>query len=108
MPAFVPFTAIRYADDDLAEVIAPPYDVLSDADVDRLAARSDHNIVHVDVPRGGDDRYVVAAAALTGWLAAQPVPTPSKAADRLPAPMPLPCGGVPSGAAPASAGGPGR
>jgi cytochrome c553 len=33
--------------------------------------------------------------ALTGWLATQPVPTPSKAAQSLPAPMPLPCGGVP-------------
>jgi uncharacterized protein (DUF1015 family) len=69
MPAFSPFTAIRYADADLAEVIAPPYDVLSDADVDRYAARSEHNIVHVDVPRGAADRYARAAAVLTGWLA---------------------------------------
>jgi cytochrome c553 len=37
--------------------------------------------------------------ALTGWLAAQPVPSPSKAAASLPAPMPLECGGVPSSAA---------
>lgn len=69
MPAFVPFTAIRYAADDLADVIAPPYDVLSDADVDRFGARSEHNIVHVDVPRGGADRYAAAATVLTGWLA---------------------------------------
>lgn len=34
-------------------------------------------------------------AAVTGWLAAQPVPVPSKAADSLPAPMPLECGSVP-------------
>lgn len=33
--------------------------------------------------------------AVTGWLASQPVPSPSKPADSLPAPMPLPCGGVP-------------
>jgi cytochrome c553 len=32
--------------------------------------------------------------AVTGWLAAQPVPTPAHAAASLPAPMPLPCGGV--------------
>ena len=42
---------------DLDAVVAPPYDVLSDADVDALAARDPHNIVHVDVPRGGPDRY---------------------------------------------------
>jgi len=47
-------------------------------------------------------------AALTGWLAAQPVPTPSKAANSLPAPMPLPCGGMPSGDGRASGGGAAR
>jgi uncharacterized protein (DUF1015 family) len=49
-------------------VIAPPYDVLSPADVAELAARDEHNIVHVDVPTGGDDRYEVAARTLTEWL----------------------------------------
>ena len=34
-------------------------------------------------------------AALTAWIAAQPVPVPSTPAAALPAPMPLPCGGVP-------------
>lgn len=34
-------------------------------------------------------------AALTGWLAAQTVPQPSRPAASLPAPMPMPCGGVP-------------
>ena len=67
MPAFVPFPALRYATDDLAPVIAPPYDVLSDADVDALEARSSHNIVRVDVPRGGPDRYAIAADTLQGW-----------------------------------------
>ncbi len=40
VPRFEPFPALRYAADvDLDDVIAPPYDVLSDADVDALAAR---------------------------------------------------------------------
>ena len=70
MPAFRPFPAIRYAGGvRLQEVIAPPYDVLSDADVDELAARDPHNIVAVDVPRGGEDRYSRAAATLNEWLA---------------------------------------
>ena len=68
MPRFEPFAAIRYAPDDLASVIAPPYDVLSDADVDALEARSLHNVVRIDVPRGGEDRYDLAAKTLREWL----------------------------------------
>ncbi|HET7474862.1 MAG TPA: DUF1015 domain-containing protein [Dermatophilaceae bacterium] len=70
MPRFEPFRALRYAPGaDLAKVTAPPYDVLSDADVTGLAARDPHNIVHVDVPRGGADRYDVAARLFRAWLA---------------------------------------
>ena len=65
---FEPFAAIRYATDDLAPVIAPPYDVLSDADVDALEAKSPHNVVRIDVPRGGEDRYDVAAKTMHAWL----------------------------------------
>jgi uncharacterized protein (DUF1015 family) len=68
VPRFEPFAAIRYATDDLASVLAPPYDVLSDADVDALEARSLHNVVHIDVPRGGEDRYDRAAKTMRGWL----------------------------------------
>jgi len=71
VPRFEPFRALRYAPGtDLERVLAPPYDVLSDADVDELADRDPHNIVHVDVPRGGDDRYERAAATLRGWIGA--------------------------------------
>jgi uncharacterized protein (DUF1015 family) len=80
VPRFEPFAAIRYATNDLASVIAPPYDVLSDADVDAFEARSTHNIVRIDVPRGGEDRYDVAAQTLRAWLdegvlAADPCPS---------------------------------
>nr|WP_294694774.1 DUF1015 domain-containing protein [uncultured Friedmanniella sp.] len=69
MPRFRPFRALRYAADDLAVVTAPPYDVLSRADVEALAAQSAHNIVHVDVPLEGEDRYQRAAAQLRAWRA---------------------------------------
>jgi uncharacterized protein (DUF1015 family) len=68
VPRFETFAAIRYATDDLASVVAPPYDVLSDADVDVLEARSPHNIVWIDVPRGGEDRYELAAKTMRAWL----------------------------------------
>ena len=68
MPRFEPFPAIRFATEDLAPVVAPPYDVLSDADVDSLEARSLHNIVRIDVPRGGKDCYELAAKTMEAWL----------------------------------------
>ncbi|TFH20424.1 MAG: DUF1015 domain-containing protein [Acidimicrobiales bacterium] len=70
MPRFTPFPALRYRDRVIDDLIAPPYDVLSDADLDQLGARSRFNITHVDVPREsqGADRYVEAAATLDEWI----------------------------------------
>ena len=71
MPRFEPFAALRYAaSESLDDVIAPPYDVLSERDVEELAARSPHNIVHIDVPRGAADRYERAADVLRQWVTA--------------------------------------
>jgi uncharacterized protein (DUF1015 family) len=67
VPRFEPFAALRYAASDLSPLVAPPYDVLSNADLAELQARSPHNVVHVDVPRGGEDRYLRAAATFRRW-----------------------------------------
>ena len=67
MPRFEPFRALRYAA-DLGPRVAPPYDVLTDAQVDELQARDAENITRVDVPRGGPDRYAQAASTLAGWV----------------------------------------
>jgi uncharacterized protein (DUF1015 family) len=82
VPRFTPFAALRYAAGPLDDLIAPPYDVLSDADVEGLGARSPMNITHVDVPResAGPDRYERAAQVLAEWidrgvLVADPQPT---------------------------------
>lgn len=69
----VPFRGERYRDRErLTSLIAPPYDVISPAERVRLAARDDHNIVHVmlpEAPQGwtGGDRYAWAAEQLTAW-----------------------------------------
>jgi uncharacterized protein (DUF1015 family) len=70
VPRFEPFRALRYASADLEALVAPPYDVLSERDVDDLTARSTHNIVHVDVPRDSDgaQRYERAAHTLGSWV----------------------------------------
>jgi len=70
MPELKPFRAWRYAPTaDLAAVTAPPYDVLSDAQVAAYAARDAHNIVHVDVPPQTPAGYAGAAATLNAWMA---------------------------------------
>lgn len=72
VPRFEPFPALRYAPGlDWSRVIAPPYDVLSDADLDRLGNADPHNIVHVDVPRerDGASRYDAAGELLAQWIA---------------------------------------
>jgi uncharacterized protein (DUF1015 family) len=74
VPRFEPFRALRYDTakvSSLDAVTAPPYDVLSEADVDRLESRDPHNIVHIDVPRerDGDSRYETAGNLLRQWIA---------------------------------------
>lgn len=71
VPRFEPFSALRFSSPELDDLIAPPYDVLSDDDVAALAARHPGNIVHVDVPRPADDpeRYERAGALLREWRA---------------------------------------
>ena len=71
MPRFEPFRALRYspAAEPLDDLVAPPYDVLSADDVAEYGSKSPHNIVHVDVPAGGPDRYVRAGGLLRQWIA---------------------------------------
>jgi uncharacterized protein (DUF1015 family) len=71
VPRFEPFPAVRYSPtgEPLDVLVAPPYDVLSGEERDDYAARSPHNIVHVDVPTDGPDGYAGAAALLRQWIA---------------------------------------
>ena len=74
-----PFRGIRYDTRkfgaDLSAQIAPPYDVLTAADKTALLARSDRNIVAVDLPHvppktaGPDAVYAEAAERLSAWRA---------------------------------------
>ena len=57
---------IRYADiAHLTELVAPPYDVIPDADIPRYLERSPHNVIRLIRP--GSD-YDGAARTLVGWL----------------------------------------
>jgi uncharacterized protein (DUF1015 family) len=54
----------------LADVVAPPYDVIDDAQRAELAGRSPYNVVELDLPRdpGGGDPYEHAALLLNQWI----------------------------------------
>ncbi|HLM65750.1 MAG TPA: DUF1015 domain-containing protein [Acidimicrobiales bacterium] len=71
MASFQPFPALRYdpARVTLADVVAPPYDVIDDVQRAELAARAEHNAVRIDLPvdEGGVDRYEVARRLLAAW-----------------------------------------
>ncbi|PIE31634.1 MAG: hypothetical protein CSA55_05275 [Ilumatobacter coccineus] len=78
MPRFEPFAALRYASDSFDATSAPPYDVISPDDVAVLRRQHPHNVVHIDAPAGGDDRYDHAAAVLRTWIdAGVLIPDPS-------------------------------
>lgn len=51
----------------LADVTAPPYDVIDADQRAALLARSPYNIVAIDLPEGEPDRYAAAANMLEAW-----------------------------------------
>ncbi len=75
MPEIRPFRALRFDPATIADpalVVAPPYDVIDEAERQRLLARHPANVVRLDLPgeeRGdeADDRYRRAARTLATW-----------------------------------------
>jgi uncharacterized protein (DUF1015 family) len=51
----------------LADVVAPPYDVIDAGQRAELLARSPFNIVAIDLPQGGPDPYSTAGELLESW-----------------------------------------
>ena len=71
MIEFRPFRALHYdpaVAGKLADVIAPPYDVIDAAELERLYARSPLNVVRLILNKS-PDRYAAAAAELADWRA---------------------------------------
>jgi uncharacterized protein (DUF1015 family) len=67
-----PIQALHYDLDQvgsLADVVAPPYDVIDEEQRAELVGRSEHNVVELDLPRdpGGGDPYEHAAELLKEW-----------------------------------------
>ncbi|HEX2292833.1 MAG TPA: DUF1015 domain-containing protein [Gaiellaceae bacterium] len=69
MAAVKPIRAVRYEEDaagPLAQLVAPPYDVIDEAQRAELLARSPHNVVHLTLPESDDE----AVRLWRDWLAA--------------------------------------
>ena len=72
MPEIRPFAGITYQveDDELASVLAPPYDVITPELQQRLYAGDPRNVVRIVLSRTpGDAAYEEAAATFRGWIA---------------------------------------
>ncbi len=70
MAEIQPLRALRYdleRTGGLQPVVAPPYDVIDAAQRAELEARSPYNVVRIDLPEGGEDRYERAAEQLQSW-----------------------------------------
>ncbi len=74
MAQIEPFTAIRYGERELSNLVAPPYDILDVAEKAALLRKDEHNIVAIDLPfvppksAGPDAVYQRAAGEMTSWL----------------------------------------
>jgi len=63
VPTVRPFQALRYAVSPLDDVVAPPYDVISDSERREYLSRSPYNVVHLTLPESPE----AAAEALGAW-----------------------------------------
>jgi uncharacterized protein (DUF1015 family) len=64
-----PFRALHYEPavvGGFADVVAPPYDVIDEAQLERLYMRSPYNVVRLILNRSAD-RYAAAAAEMAAW-----------------------------------------
>ena len=69
MAEISPLRALHYDPErvgDIGRVVSPPYDVIDPAQREELKARSEFNVVEIDLPQG-DDPYASAADVFARW-----------------------------------------
>lgn len=65
------FKGMRYNTDkagDLNALVCPPYDIISDAQRADYIEKNPCNIIRLELPKGGDERYKEAGDTLDKWL----------------------------------------
>lgn len=64
------FKGMRYTSKggELNTLVCPPYDIISEAQRENYIEENPYNIIRLELPAGGDNRYREAGAALKSWL----------------------------------------
>lgn len=64
------FKGMRYTDSggSLNTLVCPPYDIMSDAQRESYIEKNPYNIIRLELPKGGDERYREAGDTLDKWL----------------------------------------
>lgn len=70
MAEIQPIRALRYTSKAgaLSTCVCPPYDIVSKQEYDALCAENPHNLIRLELPTGGDERYAQAGELLNDWL----------------------------------------
>ena len=59
---------MRYTAKDKNSLVCPPYDIISDKQREQYIENDPHNIIRLELPKGGDERYAEAGKTLRKWL----------------------------------------
>ncbi|MBQ8787028.1 MAG: DUF1015 family protein, partial [Oscillospiraceae bacterium] len=64
------FKGMRYTAEggELNTLVCPPYDIISDAQREQYVKENPYNIIRLELPKGGDERYAEAGETLQSWL----------------------------------------
>ena len=59
MATIKPIRAMRYTEKAgaLSTCVCPPYDIVSDGEYNALCAENPHNLIRLELPKGGEERY---------------------------------------------------
>ncbi len=70
MAEIKPIRALRYTDKagTLASCVCPPYDIVSEEEYAALCAANPYNLIRLELPVGGENRYENAGKLLAAWL----------------------------------------
>ena len=70
MAVVVPFCAMRFGPDagNPEKLVCPPYDIISEEERLGYLAENEHNIIRLELPREGENPYLVAGQLQDKWL----------------------------------------
>ncbi len=65
-----PFNGMRYTEKagEINALVCPPYDIISDEQRAEYIEKNPYNIIRLELPKGGDERYKEAGDILESWL----------------------------------------